>query len=405
MVKRWILTALTTLGLVGPAAAQMPAPLPQGPPIYQPQFCGDPTQPPPAQFCGEGGGPAPAAGGDMCCLPNDGSANAFVDQCGCRDGYGFCVEVGGIGMQRQPVGNKVLGFLDPGVNINGTQTFANTGLLPPAGTPAVLNTHDLSPDMQLGIRAGLVWREPEWGFEVCGFYVPNNTTSTTAAVPARIDLGFNFFPTPIGFTPGNGLWLQDDVATLRLTTRLWDGEANFRWCTAKNFDWILGVRFVDYRESLDLLTEQSVLRTGVIDPNTTADIAWNVQSRIVAAQIGFETEQQLTERIAFGAMGKGGAGANFTSFDHTLTRGDGFQGPGYHHTATQVSQVYEISAYLDFTITEQWRVRAGYQGLWLVDVPLATDQINFDLNNTGAPFNRNGSVFYHGPIVEVQFVF
>ena len=63
MAKRWFLTALTTLGLVGPAAAQMPAPLPnQGPPIYQAQFCGDPVQQPPSQFCGEGAGPAPAAG-------------------------------------------------------------------------------------------------------------------------------------------------------------------------------------------------------------------------------------------------------------------------------------------------------------------------------------------------------
>jgi hypothetical protein len=409
MAKRWFLSALTTLGLVGPAVAQMPPPIPmpgQGPPVYQAQFCGDPTQPPPAQFCGEGG-PPPASGGgaDMCCLPNDGSANAFNDECGCRDGYGFLVQVGGIGYQRQAMGNLALGFLDPGININGVQTFANTGLLPPAGTPAVLNTHDISPTMQIGVRAAVVWREPEWAVEVCGFYVPQNTVSHTLAAPAQIDLGFNFFPTPIGFTPGNGLWLQGDLASLRFQTTLWDGEVNYRWNTAKNFEFIFGVRYLDYSESLDLLTEQQILRTGVFDPNTTADISWAVHNRILAAQVGFETEQQLTERIAVGGYGKAGAGPNFVDYNHLLTRGDGFEGPGAHRSETQISQVYEISLYADFTITEQWRIRAGYQALWLVDLPLATGQISFDLNNAAAPFNKNGSVFYSGPVVEMQFVF
>jgi hypothetical protein len=403
MVKRWILTALTTLGLAGPAPGQIVQlpPVPQ-PPVYQAQFCGDPVQAPPGDFCPPAA-PPPVAGDD-CCAPNDCMTNAFGEDGPCH-GHGLAIQFGGIGLQRQGLGNRLLGFLDPGVNINGVQTFANTGILPPPGSQPILSSQDINPDMQIGVRGALVWREPEWAFEVCGFYVPDTTAVHTAVIPARIDLGFNYFPTPIGFTPGNGLWLQDDLAQLRFTTQLWDVEANFCWCTAKYFQWLLGVRYVDYRESLELLTMQTIARTGVYDPNTTAELNWQTRSQIVAAQIGFEAEKPLTEYFGFGASAKAGIGPNFAEYNHTLTRGDGFQGPAIHTNETQVSEVFELTLYLDFTLSEQWRIRAGYQGLWLVDVPLASSQVQFNLNDVAVPLNRTGSVFYHGPLLELQYVF
>jgi hypothetical protein len=408
MAKRWISAALAVLGLVGRAAAQAPAPIPlqsQGPAVFQAQFCGDPAVAAPPQFCAAEGG-APAAGGTSpCTLPNDGTPNGFTDGDCCRDGYGFAVIFGGMGLQRQSMGNKVLGFLDPGVNINGTQVFANTGTLPPAGTPAVLNTHDISPEMQAGVRASLIWREPEWAVELTGFYSGVSHITHTLEAPAQIDLGFNFFPTPIGFTPGNGLWLQDDLAQLRFQTQMYNGEANYRFSTAKNFEWILGVRYVDYAESFGIMTEQTILRTGVFDPNTTAFINDIVHDHILAAQVGFETEFDLTERIGVGCSGKAGVGPDFVDYNHTLQRGDDFYGPSVHRSETQVSQVYEIDAYFDFAITEQFKIRAGYQAIWLVDLPLSANQLSFDLGNTAAPFNKNNSVFYSGPMLEVQFVF
>ena len=63
--------------------------------------------------------------------------------------------------------------------------FTDTGLLPPAGTPPVLNTHDVSPDMHFGGRAGIQWREADWAFELCGYYIPQAEESHTTAIPSR----------------------------------------------------------------------------------------------------------------------------------------------------------------------------------------------------------------------------
>jgi hypothetical protein len=373
--------------------------------VYQAQFCGDPTMSQAPQFC------APPAvcppDSSFCTLPNDGSPNGFTDGDCCRDGYACQLIIGMMGLQRQAMGNSVLGFLDPGVNMNGTQVFTNTGFLPPPGAVPVLNTHDVSPEMVPGVRASLIFREPEWAVELTGFYLANGHFSHTTDIASQLDLGFAYFLPPTGFSTGKGgIFLQDSVATLQLQSQMWNGEANYRFNTAKNFEWILGVRYVGYSESFSVMTMRDVLmETGQYDPFETATINNIVDNHILTGQFGFETEFQLTERIGVGFMGKAGYGVDFADYSRTFIRGDGFYGPGVHRSETQFSQVYDISAYFDFCITEQFKIRAGYECLWLVDVPLPTSELNFDLTNTGAPFNRNGSVFFSGPMLEIQFVF
>jgi hypothetical protein len=41
----------------------------------------------------------------------------------------------------------------------------------------------------------------------------------------------------------------------------------------------------------------------------------------------------------------------------------------------------------------------------LVDIPLATDQINFDLSQPAGTQKNVGNVFFHGPSLEFQFLF
>jgi hypothetical protein len=417
---------VASLGLAGSALGQGPgmppmggpAPLPiqQGMPVvYTPQPMGQPMGDPGMGALGLG---APGMGAPpQCCpppgaqqaldqfsLPNDGSGNGFNDdEPGCGAGIGLQVNVGGMGLMRQSLTSRPLAFLDPGINLGGTQIFADTGLLQPG--PAILNTHDVNPDMQFGGRASVMWRECDYAFELCGFYIGQHDTTAGAAIPARINVGYAFFPTPIGFTPDNGLWAQADLVALRFQSSLANGEANFRFRTAKTFEWLVGVRYVDYQERFDIVTFDDVLVTGVLDPNTMARTSDRVHNRIVAPQLGFEWEQPLTSRIGIGATAKGAWGANFADYDHQLIRGDGFYGPGLHRSHTQFSMVYEAGLFADFVLFEQLKLRAGYQCLWLVDVPEATEQINFNLGAPGALFHENGSVFFHGPMLELQFVF
>ena len=82
MRRRWMGAVLVALGLAGRAPAQMPGPPPEGGmPMYPPTFAGDPTPLPGPQFCPPGGPEPPAS---PFSLPNDGSPNAFTDDCkGC----------------------------------------------------------------------------------------------------------------------------------------------------------------------------------------------------------------------------------------------------------------------------------------------------------------------------------
>jgi hypothetical protein len=377
----------------------MPLQQQQAAPVFVPQFANTPNTVPPPQFCPppQGGPPPPDA--SPFSLPNDGSPNGFSDdKPGCGEGIGVCLNVGWIALQRQSLGNRVLGFLDPNVD-------AHNGTLPPPGTPAVLNTHDVSPNLQSGVCASVIFREGDFAFEICGFYLGQQTESHTTLIPGQLTLGYAYFPPPRHFEGANGLWAQADLTTLSLQTTMANGEANFRFNTTKEFEFIVGLRYLDYQERFSVFTDEVSFTTGVVIPSLQALDTMRIHNRIVAGQIGCETEHVLTSRIGVGATAKCALGANFADSDVLLRRGDGVYGPSNHRSTVIFSQIFELGVYADFLLTEQCRLRAGYQGLWLVDVPDAPSQLNFNLRAPGAIFRDHRSVFFYGPGVQVQFVF
>jgi hypothetical protein len=106
-----------------------------------------------------------------------------------------------------------------------------------------------------------------------------------------------------------------------------------------------------------------------------------------------------------GANFKGAWGANFVEIDKRLTRGDGLIGFNDKNSDTIFSHLYEIGLYGDISLWEQFRFRFGYSALWIVHVPDAQTQVQFDLAHQFPGRNDNGSVFYHGPMIEFQFFF
>ena len=91
--------------------------------------------------------------------------------------------------------------------------------------------------------------------------------------------------------------------------------------------------------------------------------------------------------------------------EQTLTRGDGFGTPPGHRNDVIFSHVYEFGAHVDFYAIERLRIRVGYTGMFLVDVSEAVDQINFDLHDNVGTRRDNGTIFYHGPTIQVQVLF
>jgi hypothetical protein len=307
-----------------------------------------------------------------------------------------------MGLMRQGLGHGVIASLDPGTGID-------TGVNPPNTAPTVLRFSDTSPDFNWGIRATAGYRCGNDALELTGYYLGLTTAANQASIPGKIDLPFAAFNPPFGFTGDNFMWLQADFVRILQQTRLADGEVNYRHACDEHFEWIFGIRYMDVQEHFSILTDDdgiTLVNMGLpANPFAQATYTINTHNRIVGPQLGLAFEHGLVSWLSFAMEGKAMPGANFFSEDHLLLRGDGFVGPSSHRATTLFSQVYELGAYANIMFGEHVRVRAGYQALWVVDVPVAYQQIDFNPNNPQGLHNDHGSIFFHGPTVEVQFAF
>ncbi len=405
MIKRWIQATLITLGLAAGAQAQMPPPPGAGGPFYPPTFANSPAPMDGPQFC-----PAPGPGtqepDSPFSLKRDGSPNAFDDDCpGCGAGQGFYVHIGGMGLMRQGLNSSVLAYKDPGSNIAGLPANFDSGNQAPLGSPVIANFNNVQPGMTGGVRAAAGWREGQNAFEISGFYVGQQTSTASTISPGGIDVLFGVNPAPLGFQNTNNLWLQSDIVRQQLKSQLGSGEANYRYSTSPGFDFLFGVRYVYFQDNYSVLTDDDGIVRPPSNPRSVATVGSNVTNNIVAPQLGFEFTYPILSRFALGINGKGAWGADFMSRNYTLQRGDGFVGFDSHRTSTYFSQVYELGVFADFLLWDQIKVRAGYMALWLLDLPESTQQIDFNLSNPNGTGTHTGSVFFHGPMVEVQIAF
>jgi hypothetical protein len=313
--------------------------------------------------------------------------------------------LGGIGLKRQGLGGGIVTFLDPG---DGT----HTGILPIDNKDqnnAAMRFGDLHTQYNWGVSAGIGYAADDWAVELSGFYISQQGSKLTVANPGHLDQ--NFINPPVGFEGDNGLWLQADLVQLINQTSLINAEFNFRYANRAigGIEPLIGFRYMDVHDILGIFTGQEDLT--VVDangnPNPTTQALYRVSthSHILAPQLGAELEYPIFARVALVAHIKGAWGANFYTQNIMLTRGDGLVGINTSTSHTQFSHLYDMGFYLDFYLLERFRVRAGYNLLWLVNVPEAKSQIDYDLMNPNGSRADHGSIFFHGPLVEMQFLF
>lgn len=404
MARWWMGAALVTLGLAGRAVAQ-PMPLPGGGPgpMYPPTFANEPTPMSGPEFLPPGGNEPPPS---PFSLPNDGSPNAWSkDDTEAFEKPTWYFSVGYLGLQRQKLGNGVIALRDSGNNLPNTPPNADTGIGAKVGAPQEFGFNDLNPLFSNGVRTSLGYREGRNALELVGWYQFRSEASAMALDPGRLDLPFASFPSPIGFQGDNFLWLQADRVQTTLVTEVASGELNYRHQPARGFDWIFGIRYLYLRERFSILTDDDGLTVQPVNLTQVATYSVASTSNIVAPQFGFEWEYPLVSWATVGVTAKGAWGANFVEVNSGLMRGDGFAGPENTRHATIFSQLYEMSAWATFAFTEQWRIRAGYTALWVLNVPVANQQIDFNPGTPNTHVSDNGSIFWHGPMLEMQFAF
>ncbi len=402
MAKWWMGLALAAV-----VASQPNAALAQHAPGGMPE-------PAPVAPCGIGGGPnlvpgpltssmAPPGPGPDLSLSADHSS-AFS----CKQEPSHCevyVSFGALALQAYRLGHGQVSFLDPG---DGTDT-GNVPTLNRDLNNTTLDYSALVPPFEWGVTGTIGISFDHWAIEASGFYIPQQSSSKTVSNPGKLDL--NFINAPLGFEGDNGLWLQADQVRLREQIRLGSGEVNIRCCSPimSGIEPFIGVRYLDVRERLGIFTDDDGLTfvdvNGNPDPTLQATYTVTSHSRIVAPQAGFEVDLPVCSRLAFNAVAKGAWGVNFYEQNVSLVRGDGLVGFDTHSSHRQFSHLYELGFNLDYYLLERMRIRAGYNLLWVVDIPIAKEQVDFDLSNTAGGRNDHGSLFFHGPRIELQFLF
>jgi hypothetical protein len=400
MAKWWMGVALAAVvaSQHNAAVAQSPAGAPPEPAPCAPSMLGQDVVPGPLGPSIAPPGPCP----ELSLPANHTSAFSCEHEATHPECY---LHVGTIGLQRGRLGHGQVSFLDPG---NGTDTGIRPILLHDLNN-TTLDYSALVPALSWGVTATVGYAVDNWAVELSGYYISGEHKEKTVTNPGKLDL--NFINPPIGFEGDNGLWLQADRVSLINLNALASGELNIRYANPAMgcIEPLIGVRYLDVREQLAILTDDDGLTfpdiNGNPDPLRIATYYSTVHSHIIAPQLGLELQTPVYSRVAFTASAKGAWGANFVDRNTSLLRGDGFVGFETHSSHTQFSHLYDVGAYFDFYLLERMRVRAGYNLLWVVNVPEAKSQVDFDLMHTQGQRADHGSIFFHGPVIEMQFLF
>jgi hypothetical protein len=224
-----------------------------------------------------------------------------------------------------------------------------------------------------------------------------------------------FFNPPLGFEGDNGLWLHADRQIVTASTQLYNAELNYRvWNSAfQQIEMLVGVRYLHIRDAMRIYTGDDDLTVldihGNPDPRRQATYTVDCHNDIIAPQIGFEGQWPLpTEWLRqfwIGWTAKAAWGANIVDTNVSLYRGDGFKGFDNHHTSVGFGQVYELGAFAEFHLLDRCRIRAGYSIFWTLGLATGVDNIDFNLRDRFGRDNTNGTLFFHGPMAEIQFLF
>ena len=377
----------------GTAWAQPPAGYAFPGQLQGPVFAQEPPPPTAPEFCPPSQGPSRVFAVPF--FSRHTPDNAFVEFCGPDQPPFWYFGLGPIALFRQGLGNGVIAVRDP--------TGADNTTLPPPGQPVLVDYNNLYPQPNLGIRGQLGISNGGSAWEVSGFYVFNRQSSHVATVPSRLDLPFAAFDAPFPFN--RFLWLQADQVTLDFENAAGSIEFNHRALVARNLEFLVGLRYFDYMENFSIRTEDNSISAPPGNPADIATYRVATHSHILGPQFGLAYETLLVPIVAIGADTKSTQGVNVNTVRHALERGDGVQGPGSNTTRVQYSSVYELNFYSILVLNEYIRIRAGYQLNWLLFVPEAHAQVNFDPNIANGTVNTTGSIFLHGPFLELQFKF
>jgi hypothetical protein len=260
------------------------------------------------------------------------------------------------------------------------------------------DSHDIDPNLNWGPRGTLGYYLDNQAVEVTGFWIGDNHKTVSANGPLAVP--FSNPPGNFGFDPL--LFQRAAFAQTTLTHSVGSAELNYRSFDrlGSGAEVLFGVRYLDVQEKLAILTEDA----GSVPTGQATDFT-RTHNYIIAPQLGFDFNQSIKRWLTLGATLKGAWGVNLVEEDTELKNGTQTIQRSAHQSFTNFGQVYEIDAYLECWLWERCRVKGGYTALWALGVSDVNAGVNFNLSDPQGHQSHDGSIFYHGPMVEVELLF
>jgi hypothetical protein len=313
------------------------------------------------------------------------------------DCWHYYVNGGYIGLMRSRMKDYELAVRDP-------EAF-DDGFPPPAGSPRLLGFDSLKTGMSSGARATLGIYSEDVCWEIGGMLVPRVHNAISITDPGRISSFF--FNEPIGFQGTNpGLWDNADRMTLSLNSRMVGGEANMRWFMRGEDEAVevfCGCRYLDYDEYLSIFTDDDSIQFSP-DPLSVATYSTRAKNHLFGLSAGVSMHGWFCDCLALGFDARGSWMANYATTGVSLIRGDGLVGFDGSLNKWGFTQIYEAGLFLELA-GDRCRLRGGYQGMLLLHLAIAQDQVDFDLGNQRGRGDMFGTVWYHGPVATLEFIF
>ncbi len=262
--------------------------------------------------------------------------------------------------------------------------------------PSQFDYQSASMNFNFGFRGAVDVFLGDSVLELSGFYLFNTSSSAsgTGAGPQSVFLPFTNAPADFNAAA----YQSADSVKIAYSLSMGNVELNYRVPLGSGLDVLLGLRFLDLSEKLSLQGDASSLGLG----QTT--YAFNVTDRIFGPQVGFDFEKLLMPRVGLNFNAKAAVGPNFAYLNHSFTQNN-LQGPGSDNNVTMASSVFEVGAFVNFWFSSRLRLHAGYEVLWVVHVPDAQAQVNFNTALPNGSPNYNGSFLFQGPVFELQLAF
>ena len=167
----------------------------------------------------------------------------------------------------------------------------------------------------------------------------------------------------------------------------------------RSFEWFAGFRYIDVGEELNISAQKTV-SSEVENGNYNIRTA----NQLFGAQLGARL-RRTWGRFGWEATGKAGVFGNDARETQSATDFPDFAlRPTVSSSRGEVAFVGEMNLSALYRLTDVWNLRAGYSLMWIEDLALAPDQLdfNFATSPSGNQLRTGGGMFLHGVNVGLE---